>query len=135
MPAYLVRVAIALFSLTLFSLPQALAAVAIASQTGGGGRRSLKAFLASIPLLLLGALAAATDARNTLGLNPIFYGAPFVALALPLVLWLAIPPSSPRRTSALVIGLMLVPPITLILAGFGSIPQRWAVVHGLPFAW
>lgn len=133
---YSIRLMRSFGTLTVFALPCLVIAMLVARRTAEGLRQRIaSAFVVAIVIVLLGSAVAATDAANEKRWNPIFYGGFFVAAALPATIAAAAAKTDARRTSMIVIAIILAFPLALVISGVGPVIVLWAFEHGIPATW
>jgi hypothetical protein len=126
---YAERLARGLLALSALSFPIAIVAIVTALRSRG---RTITVYALCVAI---GAALAAIDANNHRGWNPGLIGAPFVALALPLVLFFAVPPGHPKRTNIAVMAAVAAIPIALLMSSIGAELIRIAYQRGWPVSW
>lgn len=133
---YSIRLIRSFGTLTVFALPFLVVAMLVARQTMEGLRQRIARSLAvAIAIVALGSAVAAMDATNEKRWNPIFYGGFFVAAALPATIAAGAAKSDSRRTSMIVIAIILAFPLALVISGVGPVIVLWAFEHGIPATW
>lgn len=135
-PPYGARLVYASLGLLLLSLP-VTASVALAARVTGAdwGRRVSMSLLAIVGTVLIGAMIAALDGLNDEGWNPAFFGSPFVAFALPMGLYFALPPTPSRSQTLAVVSAGAAVIGIIVVAALGGEILQWAHARGWPVMW
>jgi peptidoglycan/LPS O-acetylase OafA/YrhL len=135
-PPYGVRLLQGGFGLLLLVLPIAVAVSIVARMAGPDWLpRMVKSVVVLLCVVLVGAMIAALDGLNDEGWNPAFFGSPFVAFSFPVGLYFAIPRSSERRQTALVLGVIVAALGTIVVAALGGEILHWLRGLGWPVMW
>ena len=127
----------AFLGLCVLAIP-AFAVSCIAARRGERGRtqRTLRSLAVVAAFVFAGAWVAATDVHNDRLLNPAFYGAWFIAAAVPCAAGVALPKGDERKASVLIMTSMAALPFGLFLAGFGGVALAWfKKTTGIPTSW
>ncbi len=135
-PPYGVRLVHGTLGLLLLALPIGVIVAFVARMTGTDwARRVARSILAVSCTVVIGAMVAALDSLNDEGWNPAFLGSPFVALALPLGLYFALPPTDARRRIVIVATAGSAILGIVVVAVLGGEILQWARYQGWPVMW
>jgi peptidoglycan/LPS O-acetylase OafA/YrhL len=135
-PPYGVRLLQGGLGLLFLALPIAVVVTIVARMAGPHWLpRMAKSLVAILCFVLVGAMIAALDGLNDEGWNPACFGSPFVAFSFPLGLYFAIPRSSERHQTALVLGVIVAVLGTMVVAALGIEILHWVREHGWPVMW
>jgi hypothetical protein len=136
-PSFDVRFLRSVVMLSCLALPVIilLAPIAVALNPKHGAEAWGRAVRWAVPLVLLGAAVAATNALNDEDWNPALYGSVFVAAALPVGVWKATPRDHPQSHTLVTAAAGVAVLASCGLAGLGISFCYWAVGHGWPVSW
>lgn len=135
-PDYSARLTRSFATLSVFALPGVVIGILVARRTRDGVRhRIIRTIVAAAVIILIGSGVAAGDAMNDELWNPIFYGGFFAAAAFPASVAAAAAKDDVRRTSMIVMAIILDFPLALLISGVGPVIVLWAFEHGIPATW